>query len=192
MTGRNGKGGQKMKKELGGRSQTLQGLADSLDILGPAGLSEPLETENERKNRELCWRSRLPVKPGSGIDNSVDVVVLPGNNEPRLLLRFMGQLYEGLHDQENYSMILHAACSSVGQALVTILIQPTKLGNLVIKLANMPEVEEVREEPPASAILSSFPVKFACLPMSSIGTNKRLVVTLQNTEPAYTATRMLN
>jgi len=170
-----------MEKDLGRRSQALRELADSLDIIGPEGpdgLSASLETKNRRKNREVSWRSRLPVKPLGLLNESVELVVLPRGSTSQLL-RFMGQLDERLLDTDNYGSILRTAYSSDGSITITILMESTKLSNLVIKLDIMPEVEKVEEELPARTIFSSTTEKFRGLPPSSIRPSKRIHVTLK-------------
>ena len=165
-------------KELGRRTQALRELADSLDTIGSDGLSASLETKNRRKNREVCWRSRLPVKPLGLVDESVELVVLPRSSTSQLL-RFMGQLDERLLDTDNYGSILRTAYSWDSSVVITILMESAKLSNLVIKLANMSEVETVEEEPLATGVFSSTIEKFRGLPASSIRPSKRIRVTLK-------------
>ena len=122
----------------------------------------------------------MPVKPVGFVDESVGLVVLPCGNAHQLL-RFMVQLYERLHDHDNYGSIVRGACSSDGSTAITILLQPAKLGNLVIKLANLPEVEKVEEEPLAGDAFDSFPKNVGGLLTSGISPSKRFCITLKET-----------
>ncbi len=166
-----------MKKEPGRRTSALRELADSLDILNPADFRDQVGTKNERKNSELCWRSRLPVKP-SGFDaESFELVVLPCGDAPRLL-RFMGQLDGMLHDDDSYGDILRTAHTWEGGAVITIQLQPTKLSNLVLKMALIPEVDKVAEGPPETGAAFSFLQRFGNVLMSAISASKKICITL--------------
>jgi len=164
-------------KEIGRKTQALRGLADSLDIIYSKELSEP-ETKDRRENREVSWRSRLPMRPLGLLNEAVELVVLPRDGTSQLL-RFMGQLDERLLDPDNYGTILRTAYSWDGSVAIAILMEPTKLSNLVIKLAILPEVEKVEDELSARSIFSSTTKKFRGLPASSIRPSKRIHVTLK-------------
>ena len=167
-----------MKKDLGRKTSALRELTDLLDITSSDELMASLETKNRRENREVCWRSRLPVKPLGLLDESVDLVVLPRGNTSHLL-RFMGQLDERLLDVDNYGSILRTAYSSDGSIVITILMEPGKLSNLVIKLVIMSEVEKVEEELPERGIFASTTGKSRGLPAVSTRPSKRIYATLQ-------------
>ena len=166
-----------MKKELGRRTSALLELADSLDILDSADFRDQVGTKNERKNSELCWRSRLPVKPSGFGAESFELVVLPCGDAPRLL-RFMGQLDGMLHDDDSYGDILRTAHTWEGGAVITIQMQPTKFSNLVLKMALIPEVDKVAEGPPATGAVSSFLQRFGSLLMSAISAGRKICITL--------------
>ena len=164
-------------KEVGKKTSALLELADSLDILDPADFRDQVGTKNERKNSELCWRSRLPVKP-SGFDaESFELVVLPRGDAARLL-RFMGQLDGMLRDDDTYGDILRTAHTWEGGAVITIQMQPTKFSNLVLKMALIPEVDKVAEEPPATGAGPSFLQRFGSLLMSAINASRKICITL--------------
>ena len=166
-----------MNKDIGRRIQELLELADSLDILDSADFRDQVGTKNERKNSELCRRSRLPVKP-SGFDaESFELIVLPLGDAPRLL-RFMGQLEGMLHDDDTYGDILRTAHTWEGGAVITIQMQPTKFSNLVLKMALIPEVDKVAEGPPARGAVSSFVQRFGSLLMSAISASRKICITL--------------
>ena len=169
-----------MKNELSCRTSLRCELPGSPDIIAPAALAEFPETEDERKNRELCWRSQLPVRPTGFTDELVELVVLPSDDSPQLL-GFMSNLSERLQDYDNYGSIMRTAYSSIGHIIVDVLMLPDKVGSLVIKLANMPEVEKVWDEPQASGVLSSFLNKSANSPMSNMRPGKKVFVALEDT-----------
>ena len=121
----------------------------------------------------------MPVKPLGLLDESVGLVVLPHGGTSQLL-GFMGQLDEILLDTDSYGSVLRTAYSWDGSILITILMEPVKLDNLVTKLAIMPEIEKVEEELPAArGVFSSAIEKFRNLPASSINSSKRIYVTLK-------------
>ena len=126
-------------KEIGRKTQALRGLAGSLDIIDSKEFSEP-EIKDRRENKEACWRSRLPVKSLGLPEAAVELVVLPCDGTYQLL-RFMGQLDGMLHDPNSYGDILRTAHTWGCGTVIMIQMQPTKLSNLAIKLAIMPEVE---------------------------------------------------
>ena len=164
-------------KKIDRKTQALRELIDTLDIIDSKELSEP-ETKDRRENREVSWRSRLPVRPLGLLNEAVELVVLPYDGTSQLL-RFMGQLDTTLLDADNYGTILRTAYSWDGSVAITILMEPTKLSNLAIKLAILPEVEKVEDELSARSIFSSTTEKFRGLPASSIRPSKRIHVTLK-------------
>jgi hypothetical protein len=171
-----------MGKRFTQRTQGLQGLANSLDTVSSEGLSASLETRNRRENRRVSWRSRLPVKPLGLLDESIELVVLPRGDTSQLL-RFMGQLDERLLDADNYGSILRTVYLWDGSIIITILMESTKIGNLVVKLSIMPEVEKVEEELPAGSILSGTAEKSMGLSVSGVRSGKRICVTLKEPVP---------
>ena len=176
-----------MKRDLGRRAQLLGGLMDSLDIVDPADFSDQGDTTNnikgKRKNRQLCWKSRLPVKPVGFGSESFELVILSCGDASRLL-RFMGQLDGMLHDSDSYGDILRIAHTCGGDTIVTIQMQPTKFSNLMLKMAIMPGVERVAKEPLATGTLAIIPQKSGAQLLSGISLSKRIHITLK--EPILT------
>lgn len=170
-------------QNLGPRTQALRELAGSVDIIGPAGVSTSLGMQNERKNRELCWRSRLPAKPVDLVDESVELVVPPCDNARRLL-KLMGYLENRLCEDDSYGSVMRTAYLRDGGITITILMQPTKISSLVTKLANMSEVERVEEGSHMTGAFSSFPNKFWGSLVSGIRPTKNVRVTLKETDIA--------
>ena len=171
-----------MKKNLGRRAQLLEGLMDSLDIVDPADFSDQGDTTNnikgKRKNRQLCWRSRSPVKPVGFGSESFELVILWCSDASRLL-RFMGQLDGMLHDPDSYGDILRIAHTCGRDAIVTIQMQPAKFSNLMLKMAIMPGVERLTKEPCATGTLAILPQKSGAQLLSGIGLSKRVHITLK-------------
>jgi len=176
-----------MKRDLVRRTQVLRGLEDSLDILDPADFSDQLDTTNiirsKRENRELCWRSRSPVKPVGFGSESFELGILWCGDASRLL-RFMGQLDGMLHDSDSYGDILRIAHTCGRDTIVTIQMQPTKFSNLMLKMAIMPGVERVAKGPLATGTLAIIPRKSGAQLLSGISLSKRIHITLK--EPILT------
>ena len=68
--------------------------------------------------------------------------------------------------------------------VITILVRPTLLVNLLESLENMPEVEKVEEEPVARGDFPSFHKMLRPVSRLSINTSKRIRVTMKETEMA--------
>ena len=151
-------------QDLGRSTRALRELAGLVDIVGalniagPGGISTSLAMQDERKNRELCWRSRLLAKPVSLVDELVELVLPPCDNARRLL-ELMGRLENRLHEDDSYGSIMRTAYLRDGGITIKTLMQPTKFSSLVIKLANMSEGERVEEGSQVTGAFSSFPNK---------------------------------
>ncbi len=171
-----------MKKDMSLNSQALRGLADSIDIMNPADFSSQDDTTSnikiKRANWDLCWRSQSPVKSVSFGSESFELAIQScGDTFP--LLRFMGQLDGMLNDPDSYGDILRIAHTRDCGTVVTIQIQPTKLGNLMLKFATIPEVEKVEKEPVATSVFFRSTGKFTRLPTSSVKPSTRICITLR-------------
>jgi len=139
--------------------------------------------------REVYWSKQLPDDRKDLVEEAVELVVPPPANAAQLL-RFMCQLEEKFHDNyDNYASIMRTVSSWNRGTVITILLEPNRLPNLLDKLGNMPEVEKVEEEPLARGASSSFPKKFGTLPWSSISPSKRIRVTLKETVMARHGSR---
>ena len=143
-----------MKGKTGLRPRVLRELADSIDIMNPADFSSQDDTTSNIKikkaNRELYWRNQSPAKPMSTGNESFEIAIIScGATFP--MLRFMGQLDGMLNDTDSYGDILRTAYTSNRGTVITIQIQPSKLGNLMNKIAAMPEVAKVEKEPVATS-----------------------------------------
>lgn len=162
-----------MKKELGHRIRALRGLADSLDIITPAEVFTSVVTPNERKNRELCGRSQLPTKPAGFVDESVELVI-PPRSDVHQLWSLVGQLDDRLHEDDSYGSVMRTAYSVDSGTAITVAMQRHKFSSLVIKLANMREVERVEEESHAGGATCSFPDELRVLQEASIRPTKSI------------------
>ena len=65
---------------------------------------------------------------------------------------------------------------SAGGTTITILMQPSKISNLMIKLAHMPEVERIEEQPFAAYAVSSLRNRATALLGASIKSARRVLV----------------
>ncbi len=177
-----------MKRDLGRRAQLLEGLMDSLDIVDPADFSDQGDTTNniksKRENRELCWRSRSPVKPVGFGSESFELGILWCDDASRLL-RFMGQLDGMLNDHDSYGDILRIAHTCGRDTIFTIQMQPAKFSNLMLKMAIIPGVERVATKGPlATGTLAILPQKSGAQLLSGISLSERIHITLK--EPILT------
>ena len=135
--------------------------------------------------RKVYWSKQSPEGCEGLVKEAVELVVPPPANAAQLL-RFMCWLEERLNDNDNHN---HASIAqTIGSwdwgAVITILVRPSALVNLLERLENMPEVERVDEEPVAKGVFSSFPKKFGAMWRSSIRSSKRIRVTLKETDTA--------
>ena len=133
-------------KDNNGKKSNLQQLADTIDLMDPKDLSDQSDTtpiiKSKRENRELCWRSRSPVRPASYDTESFELMVLPCGDTSEIF-KFMGYLEMALHDADSYGDILRISFKSGCSVIVTMQISPTKFNNLVLKLSALSGVEKI-------------------------------------------------
>ncbi len=115
------------------------------------------------------------------VEEVVELVVPPPANSAHLL-RFMCQLGEMLHD-DFISIVCTVGSWDYG-TVITVRSRPATTSSLLIKLANVPEIEKIDEEPLAKGTFSSFPKKFGFLPRSGINPNRRIRLTQKETDLA--------
>lgn len=153
-------------------------LAESLDYraealeAGAASylLKDVTHVELAQAIRQVYLNRPLVVK------EAVELVIPPPDNVAQLL-RFMCQLGEIL---DNSASILWEAVSRACDTVITILTQPATSSSLLIKLANMPEVDKVEEL--VGDAFSSLPKRFGfLLRLGIISPSKRFSVTLEET-----------
>ena len=139
-------------------------------------LKDALRTELAQAIRKV-YRSKQSVENGECfVEETVELVVLPPA-DAAWLLRFMYQLGGMLHD--NFVGIIGTVGSWDHSTVVTLGVQPAMFAAFLIQLANMPEVEELAEEPAARGGFSSFPEKSGVLLKSVVSPSKRFRVTLK-------------
>ena len=129
------------------------------------------------------YQNRHSLKRRDGyVDEAVELVV-PPPADAACLLRFMRHLEEIFHD--NFATIVRTVGSWCGPTVITTLLGPTTSPSLlVLKLANIPEVEKVEEEPVARGAFASFPKNAGVLPGLNISPSERIRVTLKETSMA--------
>jgi len=133
--------------------------------------------------REVYRSKQSPGDRESFVEEAVELVIPPPPEaEAAQLLRFLCQVEDILND--NYNSIQQVIGSWDWGTVITILVQPSALLNLLERLQNTPEVEKVEEESPARGAFSSFPKKFGALPKLRISSSKRFRVTLKETDMA--------
>lgn len=122
--------------------------------------------------------------PGQIIDGSgtileeVQLVVRPPVDLASLM-KFTNQVEEMLHD--NYAGIVHIVGSWDRGTAIKILVRPTTLATLRHKLANMPDVITVEEEPETGVRFPSLLKNPGGLRRSSTNPIKRICLTLKGT-----------
>ena len=159
-------------------------LAESLDYraealeAGAASylLKDVTRVELAQAIREV-YRNRYLIERGDGIVEEAVELVIPPSPKAASLLRFMCQLGE-IFRGDLASIICMVGSWDRGAVIVTQL-RPDTSSNLMIQLANIPEVEKVEEIQPAGDDLSSFHKKLGLLSRSSISLSKRIRVTLK-------------
>ena len=131
----------------------------------------------------LKRRSGYVLERRSGyVDEAVELVV-PPPADAACLLRFMRHLEEIFHD--NFATIVRTVGSWCSPTVITTVLGPTTSPSLlVLKLANIPEVEKVEEEPVARGAFASFPKNVGVLPGLNISPSERIRVTLKETSMA--------
>lgn len=125
------------------------------------------------------YRNSHPLKESDSLVEEVIELVVPPPVNAASLLGFMCQLGDILHD--DFASIICTVGSWDRGTVVVIRSQPNMLSNLVIELANIPEVEKVEEEPPVKGVLSKLANKFEYFPKSGANPSRRLHITLKET-----------
>ena len=125
----------------------------------------------------------MEIETVASQEEAVELVAPPSTTIP-WLLRFMVQLEQILRDDDSRGSMLSTVRSWDCGTIITVLLEPTQVGNLVIKLAYMPDVEKVEEDSLATGAFSSFADRHRVLPTSSIDPSKRFYLILEETKVA--------
>lgn len=97
---------------------------------------------------------KAPVCSKGFSEERVELVISPPFNSTQLL-RCMGQLDSILRDGNSYSSIMSSINSFSKGILIVLQMQADKLSDLIIRLTNLPEVERIEEDLPATGISST-------------------------------------
>ncbi len=165
-------------------------LADTADCrdevleAGAAGyiLRGATRTEVTRIVREAFWSERSR-NGDSDITEEIELVIpaLP-EAEAAQMLRFLCQLEEILDD--NYDSIVRVTGSWDEGATVTLALKPGVLTGFLDKLASMPNIKAVEEEPLVKRTISSLASRFGVLLKSGNNPGRRIRITLKKTGAA--------
>jgi len=116
-------------------------------------------------------------------EEAVELVTPPSTNILQLL-RFVVQLQEVLRDNDSRGSTLSAVRSWECGTVITVMLEPDQVSNLVIKLALMADVKKVQEDTLATGDLSRFADRLRVPLMLSINPSKRLYLTLEEIDVA--------
>ncbi len=136
--------------------------------------------------REVYHSERSPAEHNSFLEKAVQLIVPPSTNATQLL-RFICQLEERLNEDTNSpkcATIANTIGSREYGTVITIMVRSTVLANLLERLENMPEVEEVKEESTANSAFFSLPKKSRVLSRTSFSPSKRIRITLREPDMA--------
>ena len=156
-------------KESGIKTRELFGLLTDSPI-------KRTETENQR----IYWRNQSPVNHRGFVEEAIELVI-PPSTATRELLKFMVELDNILQAKDSRGFILSESRSRRNGTIITVLLEPTKVDNLVIKLTGIPEVEKAEEELLARGFSSRFSPKFATLLTSNTSPSRIILLGLKET-----------
>jgi len=124
------------------------------------------------------YQNRHSWQRCSGYVEEAVELVIPPPADASCLLRFMYRLEEIFHD--NFATIAHTVGSWHSGTVITVFLGPTTSpGLLVLKLANLPEVEKVEEKPLARDVFPSLAKSARFLPELSVSPSQRIRITLK-------------
>jgi hypothetical protein len=108
-------------------------------------IGSPDETGQMEASRGIDWMYRLPRDESSRSGMTVDLLV-ETHGDQNQLGRFIRQLDEIIHEGADfYGGILRSAALWDGVTSITIMLEPGRLGELMIRMAVLPEVEKVED-----------------------------------------------
>lgn len=156
------------------RDEALKAGAASFLVRNITGV-ELVRAIREVYQQRLRWQDRRDI-----FEQAVELVIPPTANAAGLLT-FMCRLEDRLRQSYSHADIAHVVGSWERGAVITILVLPDALVNLVEKLQGMPEVNELEEELLAGDALSSLPKKLWTPLRVTSSPSKRIRITLKET-----------
>jgi hypothetical protein len=105
----------------------------------------PADNNNTKKSHSTNWFCRL-LQNNTDVSVMVFELVIETNGNTSKYGEFLKQLDDMIHDDaDNFGGILSTSDLWEGIVLVSIILEPGRLGELMIRLAVMPGVERVEE-----------------------------------------------
>lgn len=111
----------------------------------------------------------------------VDLIVV-SPNDASMLASLVNQLQEILNDSESRGSIIRTLCPSLGIIAVTVEIEQSQFGNLMIKLAFLSDVERVDEELETQEEFVGSLAKYVSFTRSNIEPSKRICLVLKESD----------
>ena len=119
---------------------------------------------------------------------TIEMVISPSNN-PTQLLRFMFRLEKTYKGDNHSASIIRAGGSFDRGAFIAISLRSNSPADIVNEISNMPEVETVEEDPPASGAFSRFSTVFTRRRLSCYIPNNRFRIILNGINKDKVETR---
>jgi len=164
-------------REVNTRTQVLRELSSSL------GLSDTRVKTNGLRKTCPYWRSQ-PLGDWNPLHEETVEVVIPPQGNAAMVLNFIVQLEKILDDYDTHGSIIRMVPLRDWGTIITARMKLRKLNCLVERLGNLPEVEEVKEEPSNSPADSISAKRFEFLTKLGTKLDKRIYVTFNGAEKA--------
>lgn len=139
-------------------------------------LSDITHIELAQAIRKVYRNKRSPSE-STGLIREIVELVVPSPVNATQLLKFMCPLGEMFHD--DFASIICTVGSWNHSSVITLEVQPTMLASFLTQLADIPNVENIEEEPMPKGSFSTIPKKLRFRPRSSVNPSKRFRVTLK-------------
>ncbi len=173
--------------------QPLQELADLL-VIPPDPSYIPLKKREVTEELEVCPRNYTPASR-TGIVNEKVELAMPLGTDIGRLFGFTAAIEKELSNYDGQTTILSMRRICARGTVITMEIRDIELSNIMIKLANMSQVETAEEEPLAITLLplASFPNNLGGQLTSGVRPSKKIQVILRETDTVRReAAAMLN
>ena len=109
-------------------------------------------------------------------------VTFPACNDSNRLFKLISQIESILRENNSYGSIMRTNYLIDGGMTIGLFMMPSKVSNLVMKLANMAEVERVEENLQSDDFHSTLPNRYKSIPLSNVGSSRSVRVTLKDSE----------